>query len=80
VAVCAVPDLRRGERIVVLYLPDAAAKLGEVLAGLPKRGLPNLWVPDRTDCYAIEAFPVLGSGKLDLKLLGELAKKLAQPK
>jgi acyl-[acyl-carrier-protein]-phospholipid O-acyltransferase/long-chain-fatty-acid--[acyl-carrier-protein] ligase len=77
VTVCAVPDEKRGERLVVLYLPDAAAKLDEVLEALPKQGLPNLWVPDRRNCREVEAFPALGSGKLDLKAVDELARKLA---
>jgi acyl-[acyl-carrier-protein]-phospholipid O-acyltransferase/long-chain-fatty-acid--[acyl-carrier-protein] ligase len=77
VAVAAVPDDRRGERLVVLYLPDAEARLTDVLVGLPGRGLPNLWVPDRRDCYKVEAFPALGSGKLDLRGVTEAAKALA---
>jgi acyl-[acyl-carrier-protein]-phospholipid O-acyltransferase/long-chain-fatty-acid--[acyl-carrier-protein] ligase len=78
VTVAAVPDERRGERLVVLYLPDAEARLTDVLAGLPARGLPNLWVPDRRDCYKVEAFPALGSGKLDLRGVTETAKTLAK--
>lgn len=78
VAVAAVPDEKRGERLIVLYNEDAAAKLEEVLAGLPGRGLPNLWVPDRRDCYKVETFPALGSGKLDLRGVGEMAKQLAK--
>lgn len=76
-AVAAVPDEKRGERVVVLYLPEIEAKLSDLLAGLPKRGIPNLWVPDRRDCYPVAAMPVLGSGKLDLKKLGDLAKQFA---
>jgi acyl-[acyl-carrier-protein]-phospholipid O-acyltransferase/long-chain-fatty-acid--[acyl-carrier-protein] ligase len=77
VAVFPVPDERRGERLIVLYLPEVESKLDEVLKELPKRGLPNLWVPDRRDCYAVEAFPVLGSGKMDLRKAAELAQKMA---
>ena len=76
-AVAAVPDDKRGERVVVLYLPEVEGKLPELLAALPKRGIPNLWVPDRRDCHPVAALPVLGSGKLDLKALGDLAQKLA---
>jgi acyl-[acyl-carrier-protein]-phospholipid O-acyltransferase/long-chain-fatty-acid--[acyl-carrier-protein] ligase len=72
-----VPDERRGERIVVLYLPEAEDKLTAALDGLPARGLPNLWVPDRRDCYKVDAFPALGAGKLDLKATADLAKRLA---
>ena len=76
-AVAAMPDDKRGERLVVLYLPEVEAKLSELLAALPKRGIPNLWVPDRRDCYPVAAMPVLGSGKLDLKALGDMAKAAA---
>ena len=75
--VAAVPDEKRGERLIVLYLPEIEKKLPDMLKSLPKRGIPNLWVPDRRDCYPVEAMPVLGSGKLDLKKLGDLAKKLS---
>jgi acyl-[acyl-carrier-protein]-phospholipid O-acyltransferase / long-chain-fatty-acid--[acyl-carrier-protein] ligase len=77
VTVCAVPDEKRGERLIVLYLPEAEAKLNDVLDGLAKAGLPNLWVPDRRHCILVESFPALGSGKLDLKAVGELAKTLS---
>jgi acyl-[acyl-carrier-protein]-phospholipid O-acyltransferase / long-chain-fatty-acid--[acyl-carrier-protein] ligase len=76
-AVAAIPDEKRGERLIVLYLPEIEARLPDLLAALPKRGIPNLWVPDRRDCFPVEAMPVLGSGKLDLKKLGDLAKELA---
>jgi acyl-[acyl-carrier-protein]-phospholipid O-acyltransferase/long-chain-fatty-acid--[acyl-carrier-protein] ligase len=76
-AVTAVPDDKRGERLIVLYLAEVEPRLSELLAALPKRGIPNLWVPDRRDCYAVEAMPVLGSGKLDLKKLSDTAKEVA---
>ncbi len=77
-AVAAVPDEKRGERLVVLYLPEVEPKLYDLLSSLPKRGIPNLWVPDRRDCYPVEAMPVLGSGKLDLKKLSDLARELTR--
>lgn len=76
-AVAAVPDEKRGERLVVLYLPEIKEKLPTLLGSLGQRGLPNLWVPDCRDCYPVETMPVLGSGKLDLKKLGDVAKELA---
>jgi acyl-[acyl-carrier-protein]-phospholipid O-acyltransferase/long-chain-fatty-acid--[acyl-carrier-protein] ligase len=78
-AVAAIPDDKRGERLIVLHLPDVECRLEELLEALAKRGLPNLWLPDRRDCYKVESMPALGSGKLDLKKLGELAKELAIP-
>jgi acyl-[acyl-carrier-protein]-phospholipid O-acyltransferase/long-chain-fatty-acid--[acyl-carrier-protein] ligase len=76
-AVAAVPDEKRGERIIVLHLADITERLPEALECLSKRGLPNLWVPDRRDCHPVDAMPVLGSGKLDMKKLGDMAKEIA---
>jgi acyl-[acyl-carrier-protein]-phospholipid O-acyltransferase/long-chain-fatty-acid--[acyl-carrier-protein] ligase len=76
-AVAAVPDEKRGERVVVLYLPEIESRLADLFAALPRRGIPNLWVPDRRDCYPVDAMPVLGTGKLDLKKLSDLARELA---
>jgi acyl-[acyl-carrier-protein]-phospholipid O-acyltransferase/long-chain-fatty-acid--[acyl-carrier-protein] ligase len=76
-AVAAIPDEKRGERLIVLHLPDIENQLLEILNELVKRGLPNLWVPDRRDCHVVEVMPVLGSGKLDLKKLVDLAKELS---
>ncbi|HEV3386350.1 MAG TPA: AMP-binding protein, partial [Gemmata sp.] len=76
-AVAAVPDEKRGERLIVLLLPDIECRLLEILDQLVKRGLPNLWVPDRRDCHIVEAMPMLGSGKLDLRKLVEMAMELA---
>ncbi|HSQ58692.1 MAG TPA: AMP-binding protein, partial [Gemmata sp.] len=77
-AVAAVPDEKRGERVVVLHLVEVCERLTAALDVLATRGLPNLWVPDRRDCHPVESMPVLGSGKLDLKKLGDLAKELAK--
>ena len=77
VAVAAVADSKRGERLVVLHLAEWGAKLKDAFEKLRAKGLPNLWMPDLRDCIAIEAFPVLGSGKLDLRGLSDLAKRLA---
>jgi acyl-[acyl-carrier-protein]-phospholipid O-acyltransferase/long-chain-fatty-acid--[acyl-carrier-protein] ligase len=72
-AVTAVPDKKRGERIVVLYVDHPGLDLGTVLRELPGRGMPNLWVPDERDCFRVDEPPILGSGKLDLKRLKEMA-------
>jgi acyl-[acyl-carrier-protein]-phospholipid O-acyltransferase/long-chain-fatty-acid--[acyl-carrier-protein] ligase len=77
-AVAAVPDEKRGERLVVLHLADIGERLPEALDTLGKRGLPNLWVPDRRDCHKVDTMPVLGSGKLDLKKLSDIARELAK--
>lgn len=77
VAVAAVPDVKRGERLVVLHLAEWGAKLKEAFDKLRVKGLPNLWVPDLRDCFVIDSFPALGNGKLDLRGLNDLAGRLA---
>jgi acyl-[acyl-carrier-protein]-phospholipid O-acyltransferase / long-chain-fatty-acid--[acyl-carrier-protein] ligase len=72
--VTAVPDEGKGERLVVLHVAlngglDARG-LWQQLTG---RGLPNLWVPRERDFFQIPELPVLGSGKVDLKRVKELA-------
>ncbi|MDR0327407.1 MAG: AMP-binding protein [Planctomycetaceae bacterium] len=75
-AVSAVPDERRGERLIVLYrhLPIPAE---EVCKALQQAGLPNLWIPSPRDFFQVESIPVLGTGKLDLRAVKELAEKAA---
>jgi acyl-[acyl-carrier-protein]-phospholipid O-acyltransferase/long-chain-fatty-acid--[acyl-carrier-protein] ligase len=77
-AVTAIPDEKKGERLVVFYTL-AEDRLKPIVEKLPGSGLPNLWLP-RSDGYiAVEALPVLGTGKLDLKALKELAiKRMAE--
>ena len=72
-AVSAVPDDRKGERIVVLHR-DLPVPVEEVRRRLGEAGLPNLWLPAADAFLEVERIPVLGTGKLDLKALGELAK------
>ena len=40
---------------------------------LSARGLPNLWVPGERDFFKIDQMPLLGSGKLDLQKLKQMA-------
>jgi acyl-[acyl-carrier-protein]-phospholipid O-acyltransferase/long-chain-fatty-acid--[acyl-carrier-protein] ligase len=72
--VTAVPDQAKGERLVVFHLPTDR-DIGGVVAALRDRGLPNLWVPGADAFAEIAEMPVLGTGKLDLRRLGELARE-----
>ncbi len=72
-AVTAVPDKKRGERIVVLYVPLPGMSIANVLKQLGERRIPNLWMPDERDCFAVPELPLLGSGKLDLVRVKDLA-------
>jgi acyl-[acyl-carrier-protein]-phospholipid O-acyltransferase/long-chain-fatty-acid--[acyl-carrier-protein] ligase len=79
-AVTCVPDEARGERIVVLYVADHLAQYGAGMRWwwqeLNSRGLPNLWVPSERDFFAVTELPLLGSGKVNLKRVKELAGEL----
>ena len=68
-------DEKRGEKLVVLY----AGWEGDVNALLDKMkaaGTPNLWLPARGSFHKVEKIPLLGTGKLDLKAVNELAARL----
>jgi acyl-[acyl-carrier-protein]-phospholipid O-acyltransferase/long-chain-fatty-acid--[acyl-carrier-protein] ligase len=74
-AVTSVPDERRGERLIVLHTPLSGVTLREVWERLNEAGLPNLWIPDERDFAEIQEMPVLGTGKLDLRRLKEVARE-----
>jgi acyl-[acyl-carrier-protein]-phospholipid O-acyltransferase/long-chain-fatty-acid--[acyl-carrier-protein] ligase len=74
--VTGVPDGKKGERLAVLHTlpPDELKKL---LERLPEIGLPNLWTPRPNQFFHVEELPHLGSGKLDLRRVHELAVDLS---
>lgn len=73
-AVTAVPDEKKGERIAVVY-DQTRLDEGQVKQAIDRAELPNLWKPSLL--VATEAIPLLGSGKLDLKGLKKLAEAAA---
>src|SRR5271169_4112074 len=71
-AVTAIPDEKKGERLVVIHtLPED--KLRDCLAQLAKSDLPQLWKPRPDQFVHVDALPYLGTGKLDLRRLKEIA-------
>jgi acyl-[acyl-carrier-protein]-phospholipid O-acyltransferase/long-chain-fatty-acid--[acyl-carrier-protein] ligase len=58
--------------LIVFHLPVARPP-EELVQELLKRGLPKLWVPSADSFAEIAELPMLGSGKLDLRHLKELA-------
>jgi acyl-[acyl-carrier-protein]-phospholipid O-acyltransferase/long-chain-fatty-acid--[acyl-carrier-protein] ligase len=74
VAVVSVPDPAKGERLVVVHTrldhsPD------ELRRGLADAGLPNLYIPAANAFIEVEALPLVGTGKLDLRQINEIARK-----
>lgn len=70
--VTAVPDERKGERLVVLHtkISQTPEQLRE---GLRARGLPPIFVPATEDFCLVDSLPILGTGKTDLKGIKQLA-------
>jgi acyl-[acyl-carrier-protein]-phospholipid O-acyltransferase/long-chain-fatty-acid--[acyl-carrier-protein] ligase len=76
-AVTGVPDEKKGEKLVVLHMLDEAP-LKACLEKLATAGLPNLWVPRANQFFRVEAIPHLGTGKLDLRKIKEIAMERTQ--
>ncbi len=70
--VTAVADESRGERLVLLYT-KADVRPEQLWAMLNDSELPKLWIPKRDNVYLIDAIPVLGTGKIDLRAVKTLA-------
>jgi len=72
VFVTGVPDEAKGEVLVLLTTESLTAE--ELREKLIDAGVPNLWVPKIV--RRVEAIPMLGAGKTDLKKCRELALEL----
>jgi acyl-[acyl-carrier-protein]-phospholipid O-acyltransferase/long-chain-fatty-acid--[acyl-carrier-protein] ligase len=72
VAVTSVPDEKKGEQLVILYEKEKIDpdKLRQVL---DESDLPKLYIPKPGNLIGVDEIPHLGSGKLDLMKLRELA-------
>jgi acyl-[acyl-carrier-protein]-phospholipid O-acyltransferase/long-chain-fatty-acid--[acyl-carrier-protein] ligase len=71
-AVTGIPDEKKGERLAVLHTLDERLIPG-VLETLSAGGLPNLFIPGKHDFIKVDALPVLGTGKLDLRGVKQIA-------
>ncbi|MGL6227005.1 MAG: AMP-binding protein [Thermoguttaceae bacterium] len=64
--VAGLPDDKKGEKIVVLYKSFPLTP-EEICKELQNEGLPNLWIPSPLNFRKVDEFPLLGTGKLDLR-------------
>lgn len=71
-AVTAVSDPKKGERLIVLHT-GLAEPPQEICRRLSEAGLPPIWIPLPDSFRQIKEIPVLGTGKLDLKRVKEMA-------
>lgn len=71
-AVTAVPDEKKGERLIAIHtrIEQSPQDLRKQLA---EAELPNLFIPSADSFLQVETLPLLGTGKLDLKALKQLA-------
>jgi len=76
-AVAGLPDDRKGERLVVLYTAQDVSP-DELWRRLSGTDMPKLWIPKQSDIHQVEALPVLGTGKLDLRGVKAKAQELAK--
>ena len=76
-AVSAVPDEKKGERIVVLVTKFTQTP-EEINKQLSAAGLPNLYLPSEDSYFEVPTLPMLGTGKLDLRGLKEMAVEKAK--
>ncbi len=74
--VTSVPDDKRGERLIILH-NHREMNPYDIWKHLRVSEFPGLWIPGKDDIFFIESIPVLGSGKIDLKKAGEIARSMA---
>jgi acyl-[acyl-carrier-protein]-phospholipid O-acyltransferase/long-chain-fatty-acid--[acyl-carrier-protein] ligase len=70
--VTGVPDERKGERLVVLHKLETE-QLRPCLEKLAQCDLPNLWKPRSEQFFRVDSLPYLGTGKLNLQKVREIA-------
>jgi acyl-[acyl-carrier-protein]-phospholipid O-acyltransferase/long-chain-fatty-acid--[acyl-carrier-protein] ligase len=71
-AVTGVPCERKGEKLAVIHTYEE--DLLRLLEKMTGRGLPNLFIPKPSQFVKVEALPLLGSGKLDVRKLKQIAQ------
>jgi acyl-[acyl-carrier-protein]-phospholipid O-acyltransferase / long-chain-fatty-acid--[acyl-carrier-protein] ligase len=74
--VVSAPDRDRGERLIVVHtgLEQTPDELRQALAA---SDLPNLYIPGGDSYVQIEEMPYIGTGKLDLRKIREVANEFA---
>jgi acyl-[acyl-carrier-protein]-phospholipid O-acyltransferase/long-chain-fatty-acid--[acyl-carrier-protein] ligase len=71
-AVTGLPDEKKGERLAVLHTLEES-RIPDILDKVSASGLPNLFIPGKHQFVKVDALPVLGTGKLDLRGVKRIA-------
>ena len=70
--VTSVPDEKKGERLVVLHTLNEDAIPG-LLERVTAGDLPNVFIPRKDAFFKVDHIPVLGTGKLNLRAIKQIA-------
>jgi acyl-[acyl-carrier-protein]-phospholipid O-acyltransferase / long-chain-fatty-acid--[acyl-carrier-protein] ligase len=73
-AVTSVRDDKKGERLAVLHC-NCTHEIEVIVKNLQGAGLPNIFIPKPRDFVPVEALPVLGTGKMDLRAMKRIAEE-----
>lgn len=71
-AVTGLPDEKKGERLAVLHTLEESC-IPHILDKVSASGLPNLFIPGKHQFMKVDALPVLGTGKIDLRGVKRIA-------
>jgi acyl-[acyl-carrier-protein]-phospholipid O-acyltransferase/long-chain-fatty-acid--[acyl-carrier-protein] ligase len=74
VAVTSVPDAKKGEQLVILY-DKGQVDVDALHFVLAESDLPKLYIPKKDNLIGVDQIPHLGSGKLDIMKLRQLANE-----
>jgi acyl-[acyl-carrier-protein]-phospholipid O-acyltransferase/long-chain-fatty-acid--[acyl-carrier-protein] ligase len=72
--VVSVADESRGKRLIAFY-SDPGIAPAVLWDRLTATSLPRLWIPKREDLRPMESIPTLGSGKIDIQSLKQIASR-----
>lgn len=75
-AVTAISDARRGERLVAFVAANTLTQ-HEIWQRLMTSELPKIWIPKVDDIHLVENLPALGTGKVDLRALKQMAREVS---
>ena len=78
IAVCGGSDAEKGEKLIVFYSDRKLIAPESIIKTLRNNGIPNLWIPKPENFVYTETIPALGSGKLDLAALQNLADEFCR--
>lgn len=75
VAVTAIPDTKRGERLIVLHSSLGGKTASEIIKELAAADVPRIWIPRPDDFISVEQIPLTSLGKLNLGSLRRTAEQ-----